>query len=253
MAANALDTIMLLGDSITQYGWEQGGFIQRLAHLYARKLDVINRGLSGYNTEWAIPVFEQCFAKKEAQPYVPKVKLLTIWFGANDACLPNRDQYVSIPRFIENLHTMISMVREPSSDWYSPTTRIILLTPPPVNVAVRAALIAPREMDRTADQTKAYADAVIKAGEEARVPVVDLWTKLWEKAGETEEGLKKYLKDGLHLNAEGYEIVFDQLIEAISKHFPELHYDRLPQVFTHWDTISLENPRASLKSQRVDV
>jgi hypothetical protein len=27
--------------------------------VYARKLDVINRGLSGYNTEWAIPVFHQ--------------------------------------------------------------------------------------------------------------------------------------------------------------------------------------------------
>ena len=27
--------------------------------VYARKLDVINRGLSGFNTEWAIPVFEQ--------------------------------------------------------------------------------------------------------------------------------------------------------------------------------------------------
>lgn len=27
--------------------------------VYARRLDVLNRGLSGYNTDWAIPVFEQ--------------------------------------------------------------------------------------------------------------------------------------------------------------------------------------------------
>lgn len=27
--------------------------------VYARKLDVLNRGLSGYNTDWAIPVLEQ--------------------------------------------------------------------------------------------------------------------------------------------------------------------------------------------------
>lgn len=26
---------------------------------YVRKLDVINRGLGGYQTDWAIPVFEQ--------------------------------------------------------------------------------------------------------------------------------------------------------------------------------------------------
>jgi hypothetical protein len=31
----------------------------RYSVVYARKLDVINRGLSGYNTDWAIPVFEQ--------------------------------------------------------------------------------------------------------------------------------------------------------------------------------------------------
>lgn len=67
---------MLLGDSLTQGGWEPGkpfdydlvhafnwrftgGFAQRLAYVYARKFDVVNRGLSGYNTEWAIPVFEE--------------------------------------------------------------------------------------------------------------------------------------------------------------------------------------------------
>jgi len=27
--------------------------------VYARKLDVLNRGLSGFNTRWAIPAFEQ--------------------------------------------------------------------------------------------------------------------------------------------------------------------------------------------------
>ena len=27
--------------------------------VYARKMDIVNRGLSGYNTEWAIPVFKQ--------------------------------------------------------------------------------------------------------------------------------------------------------------------------------------------------
>lgn len=37
---------------------------------YSRKLDVFNRGFGGYNTEWAIPVFEQVrttrFFKKPA-------------------------------------------------------------------------------------------------------------------------------------------------------------------------------------------
>lgn len=33
------------------------------ADVYARKLDVLNRGLSGYNTEWGIPVFEQVYIR----------------------------------------------------------------------------------------------------------------------------------------------------------------------------------------------
>jgi lysophospholipase L1-like esterase len=78
MAANVIDAIMLFGDSITQGSWELNGIGARLSCIpfprdlsswgsqiwenlvvYARKLDVINRGLSGYNTEWAISVFEQ--------------------------------------------------------------------------------------------------------------------------------------------------------------------------------------------------
>ena len=80
MAVNILDAIMLFGDSITQGSWELDGIGARLSCrflsrdlfsismklidlmnsvVYARKLDVINRGLSGYSTEWAIPVFEQ--------------------------------------------------------------------------------------------------------------------------------------------------------------------------------------------------
>jgi hypothetical protein len=119
MTANALDAIVLLGDSITQGGWEAGGFSQQLAckqaglnkslsfalltrlvslDKYARRLDVINRGrlyfsrnckshlirkagLSGYNTDWGIHVFEQTLAKAAVAHLYPKMQLLIIWFG----------------------------------------------------------------------------------------------------------------------------------------------------------------------------
>lgn len=81
MAANVHDVIMLFGDSLTEQAFDAGGFGQKLsgtwgimdavtaytddlvfvvvAEVYARKLDVLNRGLSGYNTRWALPVLEQ--------------------------------------------------------------------------------------------------------------------------------------------------------------------------------------------------
>ena len=45
--------LVLFGDSITQWSFSDAGWGAKLAHWYARKADVINRGLSGYNTVWA--------------------------------------------------------------------------------------------------------------------------------------------------------------------------------------------------------
>lgn len=79
MTAYVQDAIVLFGDSITQGGWAEGGIAQRLACRsrfgfafacrlnvifstidgYARIFDIVNRGFSGYNTDWAIPVLEQ--------------------------------------------------------------------------------------------------------------------------------------------------------------------------------------------------
>ncbi|GAB1517379.1 isoamyl acetate-hydrolyzing esterase [Rhizoctonia solani] len=235
MAANALDSIMLFGDSLTQGGWEPGGFAQRLAYVYARKLDVINRGLSGYNTEWAIPVFKECFAKSDVQSSVPKVKLLVIWFGANDACLEQSPQHVPLPKFKENLNQLIDVPTSSSSPWYSPTTRIILITAPPINSTQRGKELASRDPpiapDRTHETTKSYAQAVIDVGSSRGIPVIDLWTALWKEAGEVEQGLEPLLPDGLHCNEKSYAILYELLIETIVKHYPELHFDKLPKVY----------------------
>ncbi|CDO74879.1 hypothetical protein BN946_scf185004.g29 [Trametes cinnabarina] len=59
MTANTQDAIVLLGDSLTELGFNDNGFAAKLANAYVRKLDVVNRGFSGYNTDWIIPVFEQ--------------------------------------------------------------------------------------------------------------------------------------------------------------------------------------------------
>ena len=47
--------------------------------------DVIARGFSGYNTRWAAHTLEKIFAKGQPPPDV-----VTIFFGANDAALPDR-------------------------------------------------------------------------------------------------------------------------------------------------------------------
>lgn len=57
--------IILFGDSITQQGFNNGGWAARLASRYVRRADVYNRGLSGYNTVWARLALQQVFADFE--------------------------------------------------------------------------------------------------------------------------------------------------------------------------------------------
>src|SRR5258708_8711331 len=96
---------------------------------------------------------------------------------------------------------MASMIRSPTSPYYSPRTRIILLTPPPVNPSQ-----FPQGLNRTPKHARKYANGVKSIGEELDLPVVDVWSLFWGKAGEQEEGLMPLLSDGLHLTKGGYKV-----------------------------------------------
>lgn len=188
-------------------------------------MDIINRGLSGYNTEWAIPVFEQvgkaqsslqstklsqCFATREQQKHLPTVRLLVIWFGANDACLAQSPQHVSPPKFASNLKHLINLVQSPKSEYYSPDTRIILVTPPPINTYQRRAELEDRDppiaLDRDFETTRLYAETVKDVAREEEVGIVDIWTKMWDAVDHEEQALSKFSGDGLHLNNAGYQV-----------------------------------------------
>ncbi|KAI5480965.1 GDSL Lipase/Acylhydrolase family protein [Pseudohyphozyma bogoriensis] len=229
------DQVVLFGDSITQGSWAyKWGLGASLTNFYQRKLDVINRGLSAV---WTIPIAEKWLPRVGEDR--PKIKLLTIWFGANDAALPPSPQAVTIPEFKANLHTLISFLTSPTSPYYSPDTKILLLTPPPVDAQTRNNDLAtrdpPRPADRDAERTRLFAEAVKEVATEAGLNAVDTWTAISVAA--EKNGLDKYLSDGLHLTGEGYEIVTTEVANAIKTHLPELHWDNLEQVFPHWADI----------------
>ncbi|KAJ7777555.1 SGNH hydrolase-type esterase domain-containing protein [Mycena maculata] len=249
MAAKVQDVIMLFGDSITQVGWSDGGFGARLQHVYSRRLDVLNRGFGGYNTDWAIPILEQCLATQDDQQYVPKIRILVFWFGANDACAKPSPQHVPLPKFIENIKHAVGLIQSAESPYYSPSTKIILVTPPPVNTYQ----LAPELSDRTFDTTKEYADGVKAAAmaSESKVSVVDAWTAIWKAAGEREGALSKYLSDGLHLSPDGYTVVYEALIETIKVDHPSLHYENLQPVFPPWAGVDRANPGPSVQKKDI--
>jgi lysophospholipase L1-like esterase len=238
-----MEQFLLLGDSITQQAFSQDrgtAFGAALSDAYIRRLDIINRGLSGYNTRQALQVLPQIIPP----PSHARIRLMTIFFGANDARLPNTpggpQQHIPIEEFRQNLRAIVNhpLVRA------HPDIGLILITPPPVDE--RKSLSCDKVKDpkcgdvhrRRAPVTAAYAQAVRDLGRETDLPVIDLWTAMIAKAGGTAPGdddlivgdaaapvsvdLQNLLEDGLHLSAAGYRVLYSELMALIEKRWPEL-------------------------------
>jgi lysophospholipase L1-like esterase len=138
------------------------------------------------------------------------MRILVIWFGTNDACIKPSIKHVPLPKFIENIKHMVNLVRSPESPYHSPSTRVLLITPPPVDTRQRAVVLGrqdpPLPLDRAFEVTQAYAEGVKEAAAACKVSVVDVWSAIWKAAGEREEALNEFLSDGLHLTLDGYTV-----------------------------------------------
>jgi len=235
-----LDQFVLFGDSLTQGSNDQSmGFAMasELQAVYMRRLDIINRGYSGYNTDHALEAVENTIPTA-AQA---SVRFLTIWFGANDC---NKDlewnQHVPLARFKKNL---LSIIHHPLVTAHTP--KIILLTPPPVEETVLTEQLRAEDSPegiRKAKDAAEYAEAVREVGKEAGVAVLDVWTDFMKAAG-WEGGdavlpgsialgkdpvLAGLLYDGLHLSDKGYRRVYNGLMKLIVETWPDQNPARMP-------------------------
>lgn len=76
---------VLFGDSITQYSFATKGWGAQLANHYQRKVDVVNRGYSGYNTAWAKAAMPKVLAAAIFQlsgpclHRLPRLQVLGTW------------------------------------------------------------------------------------------------------------------------------------------------------------------------------
>ncbi|KAL7423271.1 hypothetical protein Q5752_002571 [Cryptotrichosporon argae] len=260
-SSSFMDAIVLFGDSLTQAP-TGGSFVQRMSEYYLRRLD--RALMAGYNTEWAIPVFEQMWATKAERDAgkAQNVQLLVMWFGANDAVLPHRDQHVALPRFQSNLLHLIDAVRSPSSPYHSPGTRIVLVAPPPVIESARHAGMLDKwesfgkegpepVLDRDRARTREFARAVVDLGHAHGVPTVDLWSTIVDAAGGQDDAqLAPYFYDGLHLTAAGYKLLFDKITSLIVETWPELDPETMAMAMPHFSNIDPANPRAAFAPKK---
>ena len=112
MLGTANDTIFCFGDSITQHGYDPStcGWVSSLSHIYQRRMTILNGGLSGYSSDQALHILPQVLPPPEQV----NIKLLIIFFGANDARLPGTgeasspDQHVPKEAYKRNLRGIVT-------------------------------------------------------------------------------------------------------------------------------------------------
>ncbi|KAI9824961.1 MAG: hypothetical protein M1826_007213 [Phylliscum demangeonii] len=221
------DQFIMFGDSITQGMYRPGGPAvgALLQDTYARRLDLINRGFSGYNTAHAV----KALSKFMPTPDQAKIRFMQ----------------VTVEDFHRNL---VKILTHPTVVAHQP--RLILFTPPPVCEHILEK--SDREKgfttaSRSAENTKRYVDAARAVGKELDIVVVDLWTAFMKNAGwkegETLIGSKsrpashvfrELLFDGLHLTSRGQQVVYDELIKTIRLHYPDQVAQALPTVLPGW-------------------
>ncbi|KAK3671958.1 hypothetical protein LTR78_008133 [Recurvomyces mirabilis] len=183
------DQFLLFGDSITQQCFSPNtafSFGAALADTYVRRLDIVNHGLSGYNTTQALQALPLCMP----EPEVTKVRFMTIFFGANDARIAGSpggpSQTVPLNEFKRNIKAMI---QSPSVVAHE-DIRIILITTPPIDERTLSQTdhekyehLPRNTLRRTAAHTATYAEAVRSLGVELDIPVCDIHTAMIARAG----------------------------------------------------------------------
>ena len=231
--------VVLLGDSLTQRGGAvtggAPGWAARLGEFYTRRADVVNRGLSGYNTRWVrqdLPVLLGGAAGAGAA-------FVVVWLGANDAALPGGDsaaQHVPLAEYEDNLRAIIRHVKALPGGAGLESPEVLVVAPPPVDEEARLRFTGGAAPERTNAAAKAYAQACMDVARDCRQDPItrgrvwdlDLWNMFMERGqpgasilgpvgtgpgGPVGHGTcwKELLSDGLHLSPLGEEFVYNAI------------------------------------------
>lgn len=205
-----------------------------------RKLDVLNRGFSGYNTDNCKIILPKILEVENQGP--SKVKLMTLFLGTNDAL--STVQHVPLSRYKANLSSMIQEVLK-----YD--IKLILIGPGLHDPKLLPQGYADNGIIGDISSSlnnKTYSEAAKSVAEQHKVPFLDLWAAFQKKGGWSDEQLTQQsvsidmlLSDGIHFTSEAYQLLYKELISAIEKEYPELAPSNLKMKLALWDTIDPAN------------
>lgn len=217
--------IICIGDSITERGFDTSlnGWVAQLQYLFGSKADVINRGISGFNSRQyvhyiASPQFRDIFESKYKS--VPGFfHLVTVCLGANDASFQslNPKQHIPLDEFRRNMFTIVATLAELGVE----SSRIVVIAPPPV--------VDPQKYPHHSEATACHSEAVTSAYRDAAAEVAKV-------SGCRFCDVRAYKYDdiwvdGIHLNKAGNELVVRAVLDVIKS---ELSPNSLRYNKKHW-------------------
>lgn len=235
-----MDKILLFGDSITQYSSDQEltfALAPALQHLYQRKLDILVRGYSGYNTDQAVQFFDHILEHERG------IKLVVIFFGSNDSA--TNEQHVPLDRYKTNVEKLAQQAVDRG-------LKVIITGPAPHDELARREMFKdePGVNPRSSKLQRDYSDAACEVALKMGLPSINLWYAFAKDAGwepgyplpstvegegkDNETSVTKYLKDGLHFAGPGYKVWYDELVNVIAERHPELKEENLKTVMPLW-------------------
>jgi len=223
--------LVLFGDSITQFGFSDiGGWISLIANAYQRKLDVISRGFSGYNTRWCLELMPSIFNKENLKNTIG----VTVFLGANDASLTiNKKQHVPIKEFEENLEKIILTF----GTYGIPKEKVIIISPPPID-EINFAVFCRNggyPLNRLFLTTKQYSEVAVAVAKRNRCAFVDYHSIVLQQ-----DDWQTCLCDGLHLSQRGSTLLFKQLKPILDD-----WSSKYPVMFPIWDQVEPKDPKES--------
>jgi lysophospholipase L1-like esterase len=232
--------LLCFGDSLTQEGCSEGGWVSLLQNWYTRKWDVLNRGYSGYNTNQAKYLLTLGHIVEQNS----RIQLAFIFFGANDASLKdiNPAQHVPLENYSKNLKQIIQYFKETVG------CKVLVICPPPMSEDMWDAHCRAQgkpEKSRLNSVTGEYAKAAQSIAVEEGVPFLNLWDEFQTARPNDWTTL---LSDGLHFTKEGNGLLFKLLSAKIISEFPEFDPTKIVLDAPLWRELDQEKLQSSWTS-----
>ena len=205
--------LYLIGDSNTQMGFLQDGFAAKLSNEYIRRLDIVNRGFSGYTSDHLRVMMPKLLLNDNTP--IGSLHTATILLGSNDSVLRELDaRHVPVDRYKENIEFIVKSLREIG------VKNIILISPPPVDdetwyVFIQRMVKGTGTTSNT--NVKLYAEVCKDIATNHSLHFIDLYSDLMKL-----DNWKTYFRDGLHFSSQGNQYLFSNLKDILDPLFQDL-------------------------------